>query len=105
MVSESSMGFRERLVEIPIGQWRLKGILVVPREVRAGVVFAHGSGSSRLSPRNQSIARVLEDAGLATLRFDLLEERRPRTGASCTMSSCWRTGSRPQHAGSGGYPS
>jgi putative phosphoribosyl transferase len=45
------------------------------------VVFAHGSGSSRLSPRNQQVARILEDTGLATLLFDLLtaeEDKRDR---------------------------
>jgi putative phosphoribosyl transferase len=61
-------------VEIPLGERRLGGILVVPRDAWAVVVFAHGRESGRLSPRNQSLAQVLHDAGLATLRFDLLEE-------------------------------
>lgn len=48
------------------------GRLSVPEEPRAVVVFAHGSGSSRHSPRNRYVAQVLQSAGLATLLFDLL---------------------------------
>lgn len=59
-------------VIIPAGAVRLSGDLVVPTEARGLVLFAHGSGSSRHSPRNQSVARVLQDAGVATLLFDLL---------------------------------
>jgi predicted phosphoribosyltransferase/dienelactone hydrolase len=51
----------------------LSGILTVPPDARGTVVFAHGSGSSRLSPRNRYVASVLSEAGLATLLFDLLE--------------------------------
>ncbi|MGG1943428.1 alpha/beta family hydrolase [Trinickia sp. NRRL B-1857] len=51
---------------------QLKGLLTVPPDAHAIVVFAHGSGSSRLSPRNQDVAQVLEQAGFATLLFDLL---------------------------------
>jgi putative phosphoribosyl transferase len=50
----------------------LSGNLNVPEGAAALVLFAHGSGSSRHSPRNQSVARVLNEAGLATLLFDLL---------------------------------
>jgi putative phosphoribosyl transferase len=57
-----------------MGERRLGGILLVPRDAWAGVVFGHGRESGRLSPRNQSLAQVLHDAGLATLRFDLLEK-------------------------------
>ena len=53
----------------PIG---LAGILQVPKNAYALVVFAHGSGSSRLSPRNTLVARALNDRGVATLLFDLL---------------------------------
>jgi putative phosphoribosyl transferase len=56
----------------PIG---LAGILRVPDDARALIVFAHGSGSSRLSPRNTKVAEGLNDHGLATLLFDLLTER------------------------------
>ena len=50
------------------------GRLTVPEQPRGIVVFAHGSGSSRHSPRNRYVAEVLQDAGLATLLFDLLTE-------------------------------
>ena len=53
----------------PIG---LPGILDIPREANAIVVFAHGSGSSRLSPRNTAVARALNARQIATLLFDLL---------------------------------
>ena len=63
-----------REIEIPAGRRRLSGILHVPRGATGVVAFAHGSGSGRLSPRNQFVARVLQEAGLATLLLDLLEE-------------------------------
>lgn len=50
----------------------LSGNLTVPQGAKALVIFAHGSGSSRHSPRNQFVARTLNNAGLATLLFDLL---------------------------------
>lgn len=64
----------ERQVEIPSGQRRLSGILCLPPGTEGVVVFAHGSGSGRFSPRNQFVARALQEAGLATLLLDLLEE-------------------------------
>jgi putative phosphoribosyl transferase len=65
----------ERQVEIPSGRRRLSGILHVPPNAAGVVAFAHGSGSGRFSPRNQFVARVLQEAGLATLLLDLLEEK------------------------------
>jgi putative phosphoribosyl transferase len=67
-------GGREQLVRVPAGGPVLDGILAVPAGARGVVVFAHGSGSGRLSPRNQFVARVLQGAGLATLLIDLLTE-------------------------------
>ena len=64
----------ERQVEILSGQRRLSGILRVPPDAKGVVAFAHGSGSGRFSPRNQFVARILEERGLATLLLDLLEE-------------------------------
>lgn len=55
----------------PIG---LEGLLAVPEAAGGIVLFAHGSGSSRLSPRNTYVAEALQDAGLATLLFDLLTD-------------------------------
>jgi len=63
-----------RLIEIPAGRRRLSGILHVPAGAEGVVTFAHGSGSGRFSPRNQFVAHVLQEAGLATLLIDLLEE-------------------------------
>jgi putative phosphoribosyl transferase len=59
---------------------RLAGYLTVPEETAGIVVFAHGSGSSRHSPRNRYVASILNEAGLGTLLFDLLtrEEERDR---------------------------
>ncbi|MCI0746095.1 MAG: dienelactone hydrolase family protein [Verrucomicrobia subdivision 3 bacterium] len=57
---------------IPLGRVRLNGDLTMPANAQGLVLFAHGSGSSRLSPRNQYVARVLQEAGVATLLFDLL---------------------------------
>jgi putative phosphoribosyl transferase len=53
---------------------RLNGDLRLPEDARGLVIFAHGSGSSRLSPRNREVAGSLNEAGLATLLFDLLSE-------------------------------
>jgi len=59
-------------VLIPAGGVELRGDLAMPEHAKGLIVFAHGSGSSRLSPRNQFVARSLYDAGLATLLIDLL---------------------------------
>jgi putative phosphoribosyl transferase len=59
-------------VQIHAGRAVLSGTLDIPEGATALVVFAHGSGSSRHSPRNQFVARTLNNAGLATLLFDLL---------------------------------
>jgi putative phosphoribosyl transferase len=59
-------------VRIPAGRATLDGNLTIPHSATALVLFVHGSGSSRHSPRNQFVARTLNQAGLATLLFDLL---------------------------------
>jgi putative phosphoribosyl transferase len=64
----------EKNVRIPLGDGWLNGRLGVPANARAFVLFAHGSGSSRHSPRNEYVAAILHQAGLATLLFDLLTE-------------------------------
>ncbi len=61
-------------MQIDINGNSLQGILSVPKEAKGIVLFAHGSGSGRLSPRNQFVAKKLEEAGLATLLMDLLTE-------------------------------
>ncbi len=62
----------ERLSHIPADGVRLGGVLSLPEGAPGIVVFAHGSGSSRQSPRNQLVARALQEGGLGTLLMDLL---------------------------------
>ena len=62
----------ERLVRIEAGSVLLEGNLSLPEGARGIVLFAHGSGSSRLSPRNRHVAKLLNQARLATLLVDLL---------------------------------
>ncbi len=59
-------------VSIPSGTVLLEGELAIPADPEGIVLFAHGSGSSRHSPRNQFVAGVIRDAGVGTLLFDLL---------------------------------
>ncbi len=61
-------------VEIQLDSIVLPGILAVPPDAGGLVVFAHGSGSSRLSPRNALMARMIQERGVGTLLFDLLTE-------------------------------
>src|SRR5438874_8514533 len=68
----------ERTVSVPVDHLELEGTLGVPPDAAGVLLFAHGSGSSRFSSRNRYVARVLRDAGFATLLIDLLtasEER------------------------------
>ncbi len=82
--SAGATAAREQRVLIPVGAVQLEGSLTLPEQARGVVLFAHGSGSSRLSPRNRFVAQVLVEAGLATLLMDLLtaeEERLDRQTA------------------------
>lgn len=72
------MGGDQNDVEIPIDDTVLGGELVVPGGATGIVVFAHGSGSSRFSPRNRFVAERLRERGLGTLLFDLLTETEDR---------------------------
>src|ERR671914_2685171 len=60
----------------------LRGLLGVPSNARGVVLFAHGSGSGRLSSRNNFVARSLQEAGLATLLIDLLTVEEERADAA-----------------------
>jgi dienelactone hydrolase len=62
-------------VRVSAGIVTLEGDLSIPKDAQGIVVFAHGSGSSRLSPRNRRVAEQLRQAGLATLLFDLLTKQ------------------------------
>jgi putative phosphoribosyl transferase len=72
----------EHVVRIPIDARELEGALGLPDQATGLVVFAHGSGSSRFSPRNNFVARVLRDAGIGTLLLDLLTEEEDRVYAT-----------------------
>src|SRR6202158_1291750 len=63
---------QEQLVRVPAGSVTLEGNLMLPEKSIAIVLFAHGSGRSRHSPRNRYVARVLNEARLATLLIDLV---------------------------------
>lgn len=67
---------------VHVGEKRLEGLLTVPDGAGGLVVFAHGSGSSRLSPRNTRVADALNRRGLATLLFDLLTDEEARDRAN-----------------------
>jgi putative phosphoribosyl transferase len=71
-MSAGSPAIADREVAVPSGSVEVAGMLSVPGEVRGAIVFAHGSGSGRFSPRNRAVARVLFGAGFATLVMDLL---------------------------------
>jgi pimeloyl-ACP methyl ester carboxylesterase len=71
-MSRAAAEMKDLEVEIASGDVLLKGELCVPMQAEGLVLFAHGSGSSRHSPRNQYVASELREAGLATLLFDLL---------------------------------
>jgi dienelactone hydrolase len=74
MVETRASGTLESLVQVTAGPVVLDGDLVIPPEALGVVAFAHGSGSSRLSPRNRHVAGRLQAAGLATLLVDLLTD-------------------------------
>jgi dienelactone hydrolase len=62
----------DRIVHIPVNGVKLEGSLIIPAQACGVVLFAHGSGSSRHSPRNNFVAQALQSAGMGTLLMDLL---------------------------------
>ncbi len=81
METHTEQDIRSQDVEIHIADVTLHGILAIPNQAHAIVLFAHGAGSSRFSPRNQYVARILQGSGLATLLMDLMTEREERSDA------------------------
>jgi putative phosphoribosyl transferase len=67
---------------VEIGKLKLQALLGVPEDARGLVIFAHGSGSGRLSPRNNHVANAMRRAGLATLLLDLLTPAEERDRAN-----------------------
>jgi putative phosphoribosyl transferase len=80
--SSGRCALAETSVRVDVGDAVLAGDLVVPARARGVVLFAHGSGSSRHSPRNRAVAAVLQDAGMATLLIDLLTAGEERIDAA-----------------------
>lgn len=74
MNGSSTLNRRECGVSVTAGGVILQGTLTIPAGAKGIVLFAHGSGSSRHSPRNRYVAQMLQQAGLATLLFDLLTQ-------------------------------
>ena len=87
----------EYLGRMPPGKVELAGDLDLPAGARGVVLFAHGSGSSRHSPRNRQVAEVFQRAGYATLLLDLLTPRKRRSingrGSCASISTRWPAGS------------
>jgi putative phosphoribosyl transferase len=75
MTRPQSEGSGSETISFDLDGVRLAGDLTMPPSARGLVLFAHGSGSSRMSPRNRAVARSLNEAGLSTLLFDLLDEQ------------------------------
>jgi putative phosphoribosyl transferase len=97
-----------RLVRIRASDVALEGDLVLPARTGGVVLFAHGSGSSRHSPRNRRVARTLNEAGLGTLLIDLLtadeEVEDARTGTCASLSASWPTDWSARRTGSPAIP-
>jgi dienelactone hydrolase len=79
MDTKTQQAVRRADVAIPAAGAVLPGSLAIPEGAESVIVFAHGAGSSRLSPRNQRVAQILQEASLATLLIDLLSEREEQT--------------------------
>jgi putative phosphoribosyl transferase len=71
---DNTSTYKQHLVSVPAGEVQLEGNLIIPNTATGIVLFAHGSGSGRHSPRNQYVAEVLHQNGLATLLIDLLTQ-------------------------------
>jgi hypothetical protein len=92
----------DRLIQIRVGRVALEGNLSPPEQTGGVVLFAHGSGSSRHSPRNRHVARMLNRANLATLSVDLLtpeEEALDVRTACASTSACSLGASSAQQTG------
>ena len=74
VIRERKVTPEEGYVRLTAGGISLHGNLLIPKQAKGLVAFAHGSGSSRHSPRNQYVAQILRNNGLATLLFDLLTQ-------------------------------
>ena len=82
MARKTPLASNEVTIDLDEGKIRLPGTLILPTGAQALVIFAHGSGSSRKSPRNIAVAQVLQAAGIGTLLFDLLTPAEDREYAT-----------------------
>jgi pimeloyl-ACP methyl ester carboxylesterase len=82
MQTSTLAGPRVAAVQIPVDDVRLEGNLSLPERARGLIIFAHGSGSSRHSPRNRGVARYFNDRALGTLLMDLLTAEEERIDQS-----------------------
>jgi pimeloyl-ACP methyl ester carboxylesterase len=73
-MADENTNLTQQEIVIRVDKGEIKGTLTVAKKPRGIIIFAHGSGSSRLSPRNQCVAGVLQKKGCATLLFDLLTD-------------------------------
>ena|SRR2546425_1684899 len=97
------MNTKSRLIYIPADGDEIQADLRIPEDSKAIVIFAHGSGSSRHSPRNQYVAGVLNDGRIATLLIDLLTPDEEwwilKLRSSDSTSICWLNGCRSLRIG------
>ena len=89
---------RTALVEIAAGTVAMEGVLALPPDAISMVLFAHGSGSSRLSPRNNHVAAALREAGIGTLLLDLLTPDED-LGHAQRFAQCFDTGMLAERLG------
>src|SRR6185503_12420326 len=73
---------QEQLVRVTANSAELEGTLTIPTNARGVILFAHGSGSSRHSPRNRYVAKMMREGGLGTLLIDLLTSHEEREDLS-----------------------
>jgi pimeloyl-ACP methyl ester carboxylesterase len=78
-IHHGAAAMKEAIVSVPAGRVTLEGMLELPGPSSGVVVFSHGSGSGRLSPRNQFVAKALRAAGLGSFLLDLLTPEEDRT--------------------------
>lgn len=73
-IRESMSQTKENQIQIPVNDVILSGVLAIPAQPKGMIIFSHGSGSSRMSPRNMFVAGVMQNDGYVTLLFDLLTQ-------------------------------